>query len=169
MFKLPFIIPDDELELNLVLLLMLTDKLSATSRGTLVLDKERLTIYLYLVKNPHILNNILIMLSKKNIELKSYELSSFKAENNDIETLYDNEIIKKYLQILVSKQLIVIKHNKKIGFVYAPTEECTEIIKKIDSKYLKRVATFINKMEQITTTPVSKINTNLKLILSKDK
>ena len=78
-------------------------------------------------------------------------------------------MIKKYLQILVSKQLITIKHNKKIGFAYTPTEECTEIIKKIDNKYLKRVATFINKMEQITTTPISTINTNLKLILSKDK
>jgi len=65
MFKLPYIIADDELELNLIILLMLTDKLNATSRGTLVLNNERLTVYLYLVKNPNILNNLLIMLSKK--------------------------------------------------------------------------------------------------------
>ena len=48
MFKLPYIIPEDELELNLILLLMIADKLSSTSRGTLILDIERLTIYFYL-------------------------------------------------------------------------------------------------------------------------
>ena len=65
MFKLPFIIPDDELELNLILIVLIVDKLNATSRGNLILDAERLMMYFYLVKNPHILNKLLISLSKK--------------------------------------------------------------------------------------------------------
>ena len=84
MFNLPYIIPEDELELNLILVLMIVNKLNSTSTGKLVLDNERLTIYFYLVKNPHILNKLLISLSKSNIQLKSYELASFKAENFDI-------------------------------------------------------------------------------------
>lgn len=168
MFKLPYIIPEDELELNLILVLMIVNKLNSTSTGKLVLDNERLTIYFYLVKNPHILNKLLIFLSKGNIQLKSYELSSFKAENSDIDTLYDNSNIKQYLQILITKELIEIRYNKKIGFVYVTTYQVKEIIENLDNQYLKRVSTFINKLGQINSIPISKINTNLKQILNED-
>lgn len=168
MFNLPYIIPEDELELNLTLVLMIVNKLNSTSTGKLVLDNERLTIYFYLVKNPHILNKLLISLSKSNIQLKSYELASFKAENLDIDTLYDNGNIKQYLQILITKELIEIKYNNKVGFVYVPTSQAKEIIEKLNNKYLTRVSTFINKLGQVSSTQVSKINTNLKKILNKD-
>lgn len=168
MFNLPYIIPEDELELNLILVLMIVNKLNSTSTGKLVLDNERLTIYFYLVKNPHILNKLLIFLSKSNIQLKTYELSSFKAENLDIDTLYDNSNIKQYLQILTTKELIEIKYNSKVGFVYVPTSQAKEIIEKLNNKYLTRVSTFINKLDQVSSIQISKINTNLKKILNKD-
>ncbi|ADG93145.1 hypothetical protein Arnit_1489 [Arcobacter nitrofigilis DSM 7299] len=168
MFNLPFIIPDDELELNLIILVLIVDKLSVTSKGNLVLDGERIMMYFYLVKNPHILNKLLILLSKKNIQLKSYELASFKAENTDIDTLYDNKSIKKYLQILISKELIAIKYSKKIGFIYTSAENTRKTIQKIDTIYLKRVLVFINKLEQTISIPISKITTNLKQILNED-
>lgn len=169
MFNLPFIIPDDELELNLIILVLIVDKLSVTSKGNFVLDGERIIMYFYLVKNPHILNKLLISLSKKNIQLKSYELASFKAENTDIDTLFDNKSIKKYLQILISKELIVIKYSEKMGFIYTSTKNTVETIQRIDNIYLKRVLVFINKLEQTISIPISKMTTNLKQILNEDK
>lgn len=168
MFNLPYIIPEDELELNLILVLMIVNKLNSTSTGKLVLDNERLTIYFYLVKNPHILNKLLILLSKSNIQLKSYELASFKAENLDIDTLYDNSNIKQYLQILTTKELIEIKYNSKVGFVYVPTSQAKKIIEKLNNIYLTRISTFINKLGQVSSIQISKINTNLKKILNED-
>ena len=163
MYKLPFIIPEEDLELNLALLLMIIDNLSSTSTGIMILNNERLLLYFYLVKNPHNLNKLLISLSKKNIKLKSYELLSYKAEKHNTEILYDTSILKKYLQILLSKELIQISYNDKVGFLYQSTER---EIKQIDNNYFNRVLIFINKLKQTISIPTSKINTNLKHILN---
>ena len=113
MYKLPFIIPDEKIELNLTLLLMIIDSLSSTSRGKKNLNNERLLVYFYLIKNPHNLNKLLVSLSKKNINLKSYELLSYKAENQSLETLYDMSTLKKYRHssgcgIKIESQLLII-------------------------------------------------------------
>jgi len=167
MFKLPFIIPEEDLELNLILLLMIVNELNTTSTGKYILNNERLQLYFYLVRNPHILNKLLSLLSKKQIELKSYELSSFKANRNNIETLYDTTSVMNYLQLLVSKQLIDVKYDEKIGFIYFTTSKAHEILEQVNSIYFKRVSIFINKLKQTRSTTLSAMNTNLKKILHK--
>lgn len=166
MFKLPFIVPEEELELNLILVLMIISELNSTSTGRQILDNERLQTNLYLIRNPHVLSKLLILLKKNNISLKSYELSSFKAENNDIETLYDMTLLKQYLKILINKQLVDIYYNPQIGFVYLPAKKAYYILEELSSKYFDRVSIFINSLKQIRSIPLSTINTNLKHILN---
>ena len=100
--NLPFITPEDDFELNLLLTFQIVYFLNSTSKGLNILDIERLNIYVYLLKNPHILYSVLIRLDKKTFTLKSYENSSYKSERNDIETTYDNEIIRYYIQVLTN-------------------------------------------------------------------
>jgi hypothetical protein len=57
---LPFVIPENDLDLNLLLVYTVVYYLNKTSTGKLVLDIERLNIYVYLVKNPHILYKVLV-------------------------------------------------------------------------------------------------------------
>lgn len=161
---LPFITPEDDFELNLLLTFQVVYFLNSSARGLKILDIERLTIYIYLVKNPHILYKVLIRLGKKSFILKSYEVSSYKSERNDTETLYDNELVRYYIQLLGSNSLINITYNEKIGFVYTPNEDTEKYINS-DSEYFKRNITLIEKMKQINSTSVAKINTVIKTIL----
>lgn len=162
--NLPFVIPENDLDLNLLLVYTIVYHLQKTSTGRLILDMERLNIYVYLVNNPHILYKVLIKLSKKNFVLKSYEVLSFKAEKNNSESLYDNKILKYYIQILMTNNLIKTEYNEKIGFVFAPTAEANNYMN-IDNKYFKRVLNFIEKLKQISSTSLSQINTTIKNIL----
>lgn len=166
MFRLPFLIPEDELELNLILVLMIVTELDVTSTGKQILDKERLQVYLYLVTKPNILQQLLFLLKKKSMVLKSYELLSFKAENIDIDSLYDTAELTYYLKILISKKFIDIKYNTQIGFVYVSTDKVQQRMKKSNSEYLNRVSTFINSLKQTRSIPISTITSNLKKILN---
>ncbi len=166
MYKnLPFVIPENDWELNLLLVLLVIYHLHTTSRGKNIIDIERLNIYIYLVKNPHILHKVLIRLSKNNFLLKSYEVLSFKADRNDSETLCRNKILKYYIQILLANSFIKVKYDEKIGFVFIPTNKAENYIN-FEDKYLNRVIIFIEKIEQINSIPVSKINLTIRNILS---
>lgn len=164
--SLPFVIPEDDLELNLILLMLIIDNLYTTVTGKLILNLERLMIYFYLIKNPHILHKVLMKLSKKSFLLKSYEISSFKAENNNVEILYENKIVKFYLQILMSKKMIKSEYDEKLGFIFLTVGSKENIIDNIDDKYLKRSLNFIEKIKQINSIHISQINTVIKNILS---
>jgi hypothetical protein len=161
---LPFVIPENDLDLNLLLVYTVVYYLNKTSTGKLVLDIERLNIYVYLVKNPHILYKVLVKLSKKSFVLKSYEILSFKADNNDSETLYNNKILKFYIQILMTNNQIKTEYNEKIGFVFYPSDEANNYMN-FENKYFERVLNFIEKLKQINSTPLSQINTTIKNIL----
>lgn len=161
---LPFVIPENDLDLNLLLVYTIVYYLNKTSTGKLVLDIERLNIYVYLVKNPHILYKVLVKLSKKSFVLKSYEILSFKADNNDSETLYDNKILKFYIQILMTNNQIKTEYNEKIGFVFYPSDEANNYMN-FENKYFERVLNFIEKLKQINSTSLSQINTTIKNIL----
>lgn len=161
---LPFVIPEDDLELNLLLVYTIVYHLYATSTGRYVLDMERLNIDFYLIKNPHVLHKVLVKLSKKSFLLKSYEALSFKAEKNDSESLYDNKILKYYIQILMTNNLIKTEYNEKIGFVFIPINEANNYMN-LDSRYFKRILNFIEKLKQINSTSLSQINTAIKNIL----
>lgn len=165
MYNLPFNVPEEELELNLILVLMIVYELNSTASGIHMLDNERLQVYLYLVKNPHILNRLLNHLSKKNIALKSYEVSSFKSDKKDINTLYENTSLSYYLTILMSKELIDITYNEKIGFVYIANDKTPKLLSALDSKYFQRAFTFINSLKQTRSTSLSTINKYIKQIL----
>ncbi|MFW2234903.1 ABC-three component system middle component 4 [Aliarcobacter butzleri] len=162
--NLPFITPENDFELNLLLTFQVVYFLNSTTRGLNILDIERLNIYIYFIKNPHILYRVLIRLGKNSFTLKSYENSSYKSERNDTETLYDNEKVRYYIQLLVSNNLINITYNDKIGFVFYPSEGTEKYIN-VDSKYFKRNIILIEKIKQINSTSVSKINTAIKSIL----
>jgi hypothetical protein len=165
---LRFVIPEDDFELNLLIVLLVVHYLNATSRGNHILDIERLNFYVYLLKNPHILYKLLIRLGKKSFLLKSYEVSSYKSENNNSEILYDNKMLRYYVQVLTSNNLINIAYNEKIGFIFTPTEDTEKYIS-VDSKYFKRSISLIEKIKQMNSTTVSKINTEIKNILQEGK
>ena len=100
------------------------------------------------------------------IELKSYELSSFKSEKKDIDTLYDNESLTYYLSILLTKKVIDVEYNEKIGFVYISSDRTEELLKSLDSAYFKRVFVFINSLKQTRSIPFSTMNKYMKQILN---
>lgn len=163
--ELPFVVPEDDLELNLLLILLIVYNLHSTSTGRIILDIERLNFYTYLIKNPHILHKVLIKLGKKSFLLKSYEVLSFKAENNSSDILYDNKALKCHIQILMTKNFIKTEYNEKIGFVFIPTTIAENYID-VDDKYLKRTLSFIEKIKQMNSISLSQINTAIKSILN---
>lgn len=162
---LPFTIPEDDLELNLILVFLVINNLHSTRRGQLILNLERLILYVYLIKNPHILHKVLVQLSKKSFLPKSYELSSFKSESANTENLFENRVLKYFIQVLMSQRLVESKYDEKAGFVFVPVATNENFLNKIDDIYLKRILNFIEKIKQINSTPLSQINTAIKLFI----
>lgn len=101
---LPFIEPEDDIYINLCVLLLLINMLGKTNRGALKLNNDRLHIFLYLLKNPTALNNLLFNLGKGNIVLQQRDIYSVTSISPNIDPLFDRESLKSLLCVLVSKK-----------------------------------------------------------------
>lgn len=155
---LPYLNPDINDELNVGLLLLLIHELSRTERGRLLLNNERLLILMYLVKNPVILERVLLELGRQGVTLDDTEAYSVNSISVNVDPLFDNTWIKRILKYAASRSFIVATLRKSDGFMYTLSTEGEETVKKLSGDYFSRVREYTNKLKQLNTVSNSNLN-----------
>lgn len=166
--KLPFTNPENDLNLNLAILIIIVRTLSHTKRQTLKLNNERLHIYYFLVKNPVKLNKVMEILGKAKVllsERNSYSIASISA---NLDPLFDREGLKSLLTILTAQSLVKVEYKKNDGFFYQLTAKGYELSDLFTENYFKEVALNCNKLKQTLSLSQSSLNNILGQIMRMD-
>lgn len=163
MSKLPYFIPDEELSLNVGVLILMLEKLGATSRGRLLLNNERLRTYLYLIKNPLILNRVLRKFCYPVARLEAYDEYSISGISDNLDPLHDDHRLKHLLSVLAGYGFIDVKYKKTEGFLYKLSAKGKAIEKSIDGDYFCSVRNYMGAMASLNNVSTSNLNAAIEI------
>lgn len=158
MASIPYIIPDEDVNLNSALLLLIISFLGRTSRGTQLLNNDRLLIFMYLLKNPVILDNVLEQVGHREIELTEFETFSINSISINLDPLFDRQWLKSLLIRLSALGCLEATYRKTDGFMYALTEVGLRKVEGISGPYFDRVRDYLKNLEKIKSESTQNIN-----------
>jgi hypothetical protein len=158
MANIPYLIPDEDANLNSALVLLIINYLGRTSRGTQLLNNERLLIFMYLLKNPVILDNVLEQVGHREIELTEMEAFSINSISINLDPLFDREWLKSLLIRLAALGCIDATYRKTDGFMYALTTVGFQKVEGINGPYFDRIKDYLKNLEKIKSESTQNIN-----------
>lgn len=166
--SLPYIEPEDDIYLNLSIVLIVIQTLGVTKKGTLKINNERLHIFLYLLKNPVKLNSVLDSLGKNNVLLSEQNTFSITSISPNVDPLFDRQMLKSILSILVANKLVDIEFKSKDGFFYKLSEKGRFIVREFSDEYLIEIKVLCEKLKSVLSFSESKLNQTLNQIIRKE-
>ena len=158
MSELPYFNPDDDLSLNVGVLVIIIEKLGATPRGRLLLNNERLRAYLYLIKNPLILNRVLSIFGCPVAQLETYDEYSIVSIAANMDPLHDDRWLKRLLMVLAGYGFIDVNYKKTEGFLYRLSDKGREIERSMDGDYFSAVRNYVRAMASLSSISTSNLN-----------
>lgn len=158
MIQLPYISPDNELNLNISLLLLMLEKLSSTARRRLILNNERIRAYLYLIKNPTVLNKVLKSFGYQVAQLETYDEYSVASIAGNVDSFYDESRLKYLLITLAGFEYIEVEYKKNDGFLYKLSDAGLVISEKLHDDYFSTVRLYMDAMTCLSSVSIGNIN-----------
>jgi hypothetical protein len=158
MSSLPYIVPDEDVNLNSALLLLVILFLGKSPRGIPLLNNDRLLIFMYLLKNPVILDNVLEQIGKREIELTELESFSINSISINLDPLFDRSWLKGLLLRLSALGCIDAAYRKTEGFVYSLTTIGSGKAENITGAYFDRIRAYLKNLEKIKSEPSLNLN-----------
>lgn len=158
MSELPYFNPDDDLSLNVGLLMIIIEKLSATPRGRLLLNNERLRAYLYLIKNPLILNRVLNVFGCSVAQLEDYDEYSIVSIAANTDPFHNDRWLRRFLMILAGYGFIDVNYKKTEGFLYRLSDKGREVERRMVGDYFSAVRNYVGAMASLSSISTSNLN-----------
>ncbi|WP_317203890.1 ABC-three component system middle component 4 [Janthinobacterium sp.] len=156
--KIPYINPDQDANINVMLLILVIFFLGKSARGIPLLNNDRLLIFIYLIKNPVVLDNVLEQVGRREIVLTNVELFSINSISINLDPLFDRNWLKSLLMRLSSLGYLDVTYRKADGFMYLLTSSGNEIAERINGSYFNRVKIYLKNLEMIRSESTVNIN-----------
>lgn len=161
MRSLPYLVPDKSKYLNAAVLLLVVQILGKSQKGKILLNNERLLIFMYLIKNPVVMTRLLARKGMPSLALSEEESYSVASLAVNLDPLFDNGWIKSLLQHIASIGFLDASYRKTDGFVYTLTEEGAIAADKLTGEYFKKVREYLQALDSIKTESTSSLNAML--------
>ncbi|KAB8311471.1 hypothetical protein EH227_03245 [Rouxiella chamberiensis] len=87
--------------------------LSHNRNGNLVLDLNKLQVFIYLIKNPSKIDDVLLAAGKKPAFIESKLTYTIKSYSSNVDVLFDNRKIKFLLKKMASSGLLLAEKIKE--------------------------------------------------------
>jgi hypothetical protein len=158
MNKLPFVIPDRDLNLNLGLVLLIFENLGLSARGIPLLNNERISVFFYLIKNPTILQRTLQRYGKGNVVLQENEAASVNSISVNLDSLFDRSWTKALVKHLIARNFIEATYRQKEGFLYRLSNQGERVANSLQSEHFARVRYFLSELKSLKSESTSNIN-----------
>ncbi|MVX66917.1 hypothetical protein GKZ28_24985 [Clostridium chromiireducens] len=157
--NLPFIIPENDINLRLSRFLLIIDILAYTQRGKLVLNIDKLIIFDFLVKNPYILKQVLKVKGKTKIKLYKEEIGSVATLYPSKNAILDTNSSKILIKLMVLRKMVVVnKQSDELFFTLS--DQGKALISEIKTDYIDRIKELCESMlvlRSISTNELKKI------------
>lgn len=135
-----FIYPDLEINVQLIRILAVLDRLSFNRNGTPSLTLEKITVFDFLIQHPFILFSILKERGKKlAFSLTDIEINSINREYPNNASLFRSDEHKKLLQNLMIWRFTKINTSVSSQPIYEITDDGAIFFQEIDTPYAKRL------------------------------
>ncbi|WP_432432334.1 ABC-three component system middle component 4 [Janthinobacterium lividum] len=158
MVRIPYLNPDQDVNINTGLLILIIFFLGKSARDIALLNNDRLLIFLYLLKNPIILDNVLEQVGRREISLTNVELYSINSISINLDPLFDREWLKSLLMRLSAMGYLAITYRKTDGFMYLLTDSGREVAENISGPYFDRIKIYLKNLEMIKSESTTNIN-----------
>lgn len=154
----PFVNPDQDVNLNCGLLLLTILSLGKSIRGIPLLNNDRLLIFLYLLKNPIVLENVLEQVGRREISLTNVELFSINSISINLDPLFDRDWLKSLLMRASSLGYLETKYRKVDGFMYLLTNSGQYAADRLAGPYFDRIKVYLKNLELMKAEPTKNLN-----------
>ena len=145
--RIPFIIPEMDLNFRLARLLIVIDKLSYSSKGNPILNLEKIAIFEFLIKYPHILKLVLKTKQRdENIQFNQEYIGSIESLFPDRNALNNLSSVRLILIKLIQFDFIKVENIKK-ELYFVISDDGKECIKEISSEYTDEIGLFCERLK----------------------
>lgn len=151
-------IPDSSRLLNAGILLLTISILGKSQQGKVLLNNERLSIFMHLVKNPTTLAQFLSRLGLTQVDLTTEDVFSVSSLSVNLDSLFDHQWIKSLLKHLASLGFLAASYRKGDGFVYSLTEKGEQAAQALTGHHFEKTRRFLHALESIKTQSTSTLN-----------
>jgi DNA-binding MarR family transcriptional regulator len=158
MRPLPYVVPDSSRFLNVSILLLTINILGKSQQGKVLLNNERLLIFMYLVKNPITLAQLLTRLGSTQVDLTPEDVLSVSSLSVNVDSLFDHHWIKGLLKHLASLDFLSANYRKADGFVYSLTEKGQQAASALVGNHFEKVRRLLHALEPAKTQSTSSLN-----------
>lgn len=144
MNSLPYIQPRNEIYLNIGVVLIIINYFFCTVRGKKNLNIERIQLLYFIVNNPLIMNRIIGISGKNQIQLSdsyAYGVNSFSLNVDD---LYDKERLKYLIKTISILGYLAVEN--KDDFVFFLNEKGLSVVSDLNSDYFLDIKRFIESI-----------------------
>jgi hypothetical protein len=159
--QLPYLVPERNQDLNVAILLLIVQNLGKTQRGKYLLNNERLLIFMYLIKNPVLMTQILGKLGRETVFLSVQESYSVSSIAVNLDPLFDNDWIKSLLKHVAGLGFLKATYRKADGFLYYLTDEGGQVVDKLRGDYFDKVRLYLKALDSIKSEPTTLLNSSL--------
>ena len=139
--------------------IIVADILSITKRGKLTLSADKLQIYMYLAKNPIVLNRVLRFHGLETISLKNEDSFSFYSLSANVDSLFDRKLTKIILNTLLEKEMISTLYKNKDNFYFKLTDYGENIARELNSPYFHEIRYITDRMKVLQSHSEAQLNT----------
>lgn len=136
--KIPFIIPENDINLRIFRFLVIINKLAYTQRGKLVINIDRLVIFDFLIRNPYLLKQVLSVKNKSSISLLRNEYGTVSTLFPNKVALVDTQYTREIIKLMITYDMLNVIEEKNELF-YTLTDTAKLIVKQIDTEYSIRI------------------------------
>jgi len=127
----------------------------------MLLNNERLLIFLYLLKNPVLLAKLLTKMGGTPPALRNEDVFSVSSLSVNVDSLFDTPRIKALLLHIASKGFLSAAYRKADGFVYTLTKSGEEAANALTGDYFDKIRALIAALEVVKLTPTPSLNAAL--------
>jgi hypothetical protein len=167
MRSLPYLVPEQDDSLNSGIVLLTIKNLGKTSRGRLLMNNERLLIFMYLIKNPLVMAKVLNQLGRSSPTLGEQDTHSVSSLAVNLDPLFDADWIKRLLQYIASVGLLAVQYRKAEGFLYGLTEAGDKIAEKLTGNHYDKVREYISALDTVKAESTANLNSALNSIFKR--
>ncbi|MCO4858843.1 hypothetical protein MKD49_20305 [Herbaspirillum sp. WGmk3] len=158
MSNLPYLVPDQDGGLNLATMMIILLFLAKTDRGKKLINNERLLIFMYLLRNPIVLNKVLEQIGKDTVALSENERYSIGGITVNLDPLFDSNWIKRILQEAAGRGLLEVTYRKTEGFMYSLSHTGIALANNLNGDYFDRLRIFSKSLQQVNSETTKNLN-----------
>ncbi|MDT4861600.1 hypothetical protein FQZ97_962120 [compost metagenome] len=162
--RLPYLPIDEELDLNTAILVLLLSKMAQNNRGNLVLDFEKIQIFLYLIKNPSKISKILRLADKPSTPLDKKLTHTIESMSSNVDMLFNRHKVKLLIRRLAALGFLrcegIAKSNSiRFALSDAGASFADSLVSETtDKKYFSSLIEIISKLGPLQSQPATKLN-----------